>query len=251
MARAAELKFRATLDGAQAESAMRRLETSMNNMGTRIANNLTSKFASFLSVEMALKFAKALDKSALKLAEMVDKIREGKATVEEIERAGTSRSDLGFAAGYKETRDKMSVDFEGIGTKMLRGAIGLFGSTSIGGIALSRFSENANEMLARSLYGDLGDIDAAAAQGKLAKKLEEKGKTKAQAAKDAAKAVEETSLKRGFNKLQSIGAYANTDFSMARTAIRIESDQLVELRKISKAVSIAKFNNGSQDIFPQ
>lgn len=126
----AELSIKTTHDGTQAERSMARLEASIERLGRSVTGRVAGAFASLFSVEKIIQFGKSIDNTLTKTAELVDKIRQGKATMDELDKTGVSREQAGFATEYQRFKQAMSGPLENL--KMVLARVG------IAGVAMNR-----------------------------------------------------------------------------------------------------------------
>jgi len=169
MPRVAEVKTEFTADGAKAQVAIRQLEKSIENLANKAGRNLGNRFTALFSVAAINGFVRAMDRAALSMAEMVDKIREGKKSIDDINKIPQVREQMGFASGYQDWKKQFKVSWDLQMTELFRGIIAGIGRTpGLGNLAF--MSENFHDLYTIAEYGDLGAMDAAEAQGKLSSK---------------------------------------------------------------------------------
>ncbi len=126
----AELNIKTTHDGTQAERSIAKLEQTIERLGSNVSGRITAAFAGLFSVEKILQFGKAIDATLSKTAELVDKIRQGKATIDDLDKTGVSREQAGFATEYQKFKDQISGPLDNL--KMILARLG------IAGVAMNR-----------------------------------------------------------------------------------------------------------------
>ena len=161
----AELNIKTTHDGTQAERSIDRLEGRIKQFGDSVGDSISKKLMNFFSAGALIGFAKAAGESVDKVGALVDKLKEGKQQIEEIQKqTGLSRSDAGALAGISEAGNATDKQNAGYKARAIRAFYGIV-SPLFGG---PLWNENLAEKAAYALYGDrLGTLGVAQQEGKL------------------------------------------------------------------------------------
>lgn len=260
----AEIKIRTTHDGTQAERSLDNLEKKVDKLGKTMGGKLQSAALSFFSIEKVLQFTSAISESIVKMEALVDKVRSGKATIDEVSKeSGVSKYNLGTSAAIGEasgipTKGK----WDNFVSRLTRYAIG--GVGSMGGLPLITsaldsagvgWASRFETMRAHALMGDLGTLDSAGMEGKVANQRARNEARRQQAIKELIdrEMSGPEGGGQGFNPVT--GRYfgpglPSSATQQAHRSIELERQSLDELRRISNILDRSPSTN-SGTAFPQ
>lgn len=133
MPRAAELKVTTKFDGRAVDNGLKATEAKLSGFERVVSSKLGGALLSIFSVEKLIQFGRKVDEVAVKIGNMVDKLREGEdvtKTLQEIEKTGASKEEAGFADAYTQERKRMKVETDRALLGILRGGIAAFLGTN-------------------------------------------------------------------------------------------------------------------------
>lgn len=262
MARTAELKFRATMDGAQAEAGIKRLQNSIDRLGDTVGGKIKSAFLSVFSAEKILQMAKAMDRLLVDTSKWVDKLKSGKTTIDEITKeTKLSAENVGFAGEYGRARNQMSGPIQNAAVWGMRGLVGGIGLMPSGtGATIRNLMEgiapgSANRLIASAVTpnapqlarDEAAGIDAANAESERQATIRYIQRMESDEPQpywgDWRKKQEEANapsapnrLHENLSRFQRMGAYAGE----ADRSIQIQTNQLRSLHRIERILQASR-----------
>lgn len=251
----AEIKIRTTHDGTQAERSLGNLEKTVEKLGSSVTSRLTGAMAGLFSVEKIVSFARSVDESVASVGRLVEKLREGKTTLEEVQKkSGLAPSSTGALAGIDETRGKQL----GIwGNVKALAARAYYIAASTAQVQAVTGDPLASNKAAHAIYGDLGTLGVADMQGRLATQQAKKEELRQQRIKEIIDAEENsTGRKSGFGYQAGVtGRYfgpgiPSFETQQSHRSVDLERQSLDELRRITRILDRGPSTNSST-VFPQ
>lgn len=251
----AEIKIRTTHDGTQAERSLGNLEKSVDRLSSTVSTKLSRAIAGLFTVEKVVMFARSVDETVSSVGKLVEKLREGKSTLEEVnKKSGLAPSSTGSLAGIDETRGKQLGVWSNVKALAAR-AYYLAASTA----QVQAFTGDplASNKAAHAIYGDLGTLGVADMQGILATQQAKKEELRQQRIKEIIDAEENsTGRKSGFGYQAGVtGRYfgpgiPSFETQQAHRSVDLERQSLDELRRITRILDRGPSTNSST-VFPQ
>lgn len=161
----AELNIKTTHDGTQAERSIDRLQTNIEKFGSTVSGKISRAMSGLFALDRILTFNRALEKTIADVGSMVDKLKEGKATVEEITKGSQlAPPNVGSLAGMSSVDKRNRSVWENMKALTARAWYGL------GGAFVSENITGSQEGMAKAahaLFGELGTLGVAEMQGRL------------------------------------------------------------------------------------
>lgn len=245
MPRVAEVKTEFTGDGAKVQHVIRQLDGALDRLANKASKDTSKKLMNLFSVGAVMSFVYAIDRAVERMGELVDKIREGKDSIDKIEarNPAVNRGNLAFGAEYSQNKEVLNDTRDSLLTAIARG---LIVSTPVSALA-SMFSDTWGKIYATALHGDLGQIGVAEMESKLAKQKEVRDKPKETRSADKIERVD--SFKASFSNLQKVGAFAYESDGL----MRIQQQSLQQLIAIRQLIAAGRLNTSTtgDQIFPK
>lgn len=133
MPRAAELKVTTKFDGRAVDNGLKATEAKLTGFERVVGSKLAGALMSVFSAEKLIQFGRKVDEVAMKIGNMVDKLREGKdipGILGDIEKTGATKEEAGFADAYAQDRNRMKVQIDRALLGVLRAGIAGFLGTN-------------------------------------------------------------------------------------------------------------------------
>lgn len=254
----AEIKIRTTHDGTQAERSMNSLKKSMEEVADTVTGKLGRSIAGLFGVEKIIQFGRAVTATVDDVGKLVEKLREGKETLEGVKKeADMAPSHVGALAGISEAGKPTTTKWNNFKAYAARFFYGVMGSAIPTGMLLG--DEDFEAKRAHALFGDLGTLGVAGMQGQYAKQQAKREALRQQRIKEIIDAEENATGHRGGFGYQAGVNDPNRYFMpgipdastiRAHRSVELERQSLEELRRITRILDRGPSTN-SGTVFPQ